>query len=282
MKKRNKIQKTGVPTPRAAGVHTQSRGVFGSTWWGAEWVGSLERFATPHKWQEGKHLACGRQVLDIGVEKGYVTASVGDFTGHTYAVKLSLSPFTNEQWDGLSRAAANDPAFGEALASGEMPLNAKQVFESAGLRLMPEKFKDLVMKCPCADWFKPCSHQLAVYLLLAEEFDRDPSLLFRLRGKTREEMRALFPQAPQGAAAAPAVVSEPASEALSDDPEKFWNGGALPELNLEWRVPVHSAAPVHRLGPFPFWRGSDAFVPQMERAYREISRFALMASGKKS
>ena len=161
-----------------------------------------------------------------------------------------------------------------------MPPNAERAFAEAGLRLMPEKFKDLDMKCPCADWFKPCSHQLAVYLLLAEEFDRDPMLLFRLRGKSREEMHSLFPvMAPVEIAETRPI--EPASVPITEDPEKFWNGGELPDLNLEWKTPVHSAAPLQRLGHFPFWRGSEDFVKHMERAYREVSRFALMSSGRK-
>lgn len=265
---------------KAAGIHPQSKQDFGQTWWGEQWVGSLERFALPYKWKEGKHLAWARQVLDIGIEKGLVTARVGDFAGNSYAVKLSLAQFSTEQWEALARAAGADPGFGEALLNGTMPPEAEKAFAKAGLRLMPEKFKDLDMKCPCTDWFKPCVHQLAVYLLLAEEFDRDPLLLFRLRGKTREEMHVLFPVAEQVERSAP-PMAEPAGEPITDDPIKFWNGGELPDLNLEWKTPAHSAAPLQRLGHFPFWRGTVQFLPYMERVYREISRFALLSSGKK-
>lgn len=274
MKKR---KKSGRPSKIAPPQRQQE---FGRTWWGAQWIGSLERFAPTHKWHEGKHLAWARLVTDIGVEKGRVAAQVSDFTGKSYAVKLSLAPFSAEQWDALAQAASHDESFGEALFNGAMPPNAERAFAEAGLRLMPEKFKDLDMKCPCADWFKPCSHQLAVYLLLAEEFDRDPMLLFRLRGKSREEMHSLFPvMAPVEIAETRPI--EPASVPITEDPEKFWNGGELPDLNLEWKTPVHSAAPLQRLGHFPFWRGSEDFVKHMERAYREVSRFALMSSGRK-
>jgi uncharacterized Zn finger protein len=266
---------------KATGTHSQSKEDFGRTWWGEQWVGSLERFAQPIKWQEGKHLAWARQVLDIGIEKGLVTARVGDFAGQSYPVKLRLAQFTPEQWAALSLAAADDPSFGEALFNGTMPPHAEKAFAKAGLRLMPEKFKDLDMKCPCTDWFKPCVHQLAVYLLLAEEFDRDPSLLFRLRGKTREEMQSLFPVAEQVETPESRHV-ESAGEPISNDPVRFWNGGELPDLNLEWKTPEQPAAPLRRLGHFPFWRGSTMFLPYMEIAYREISRFALMSSGKKN
>jgi uncharacterized Zn finger protein len=272
MKKRNK---SGRPIQATT---PQAQHEFGRTWWGEQWIGSLERFAPPYKWKEGKHLAWARLVTDIGIEKGRVAAQVGDFTGQSYAVKLSLAPFAAEQWEALSRAAVHDASFGEALFNGAMPPHAERIFAEAGLRLMPEKFKDLDMKCPCPDWFKPCTHQLAVYLLLAEEFDRDPMLLFRLRGKTREEMQALFPVATP-VETVETRSFEPAGEALSEDPELFWSGGKLPDLDLVWKTPVHSAAPLQRLGHFPFWRGSEDFLKPMEQTYREISRFALMASG---
>ena len=260
---------------------SEGKAEFGRTWWGAQWIGALERFAQPYKWNEGKHLALARQVLDIGVEKGLVTAKVSDFTKQTFPVKLSLATFTAEQWEALSRGAAEDSTFGTALLSGTMPPHAEKAFAAAGLRLMPEKFKDLDMKCPCTDWFKPCVHQLAVYLLLAEEFDRDPMLLFRLRGKTRDEMQTLFP-ASADVVKAEAPVVEPVYEPLSNDPEKFWNGSAAPDLKLEWKAPAHSAAALQRLGNFPFWRGSVPFMSHMATAYREISRFTLFASGKKN
>ncbi len=277
MKKKHKSGRPGKLAPPPPPPQQQG---FGRTWWGEQWILSLQRFAAEYKWKEGKHLALARLVTDIGIEKGRVAAQVSDFSGKSYAVRLSLAPFTAEQWDALSRVAALDSSFGEALFTGTMPPNAERTFALAGLRLMPEKFKDLDMKCPCPDWFKPCIHQLAVYLLLAEEFDRDPMLLFRLRGKTREEMQSLFPVTIP-VETAETRVFEPAGEPLSDDTEKFWNGGALPDFNLEWKTPVHSAAPLQRLGHFPFWRGSDEFSRHMEVAYREISRFALMSSGYK-
>ena len=92
MKKRNK---PGRPPTSLAPPPTQQD--FGRTWWGEQWIGSLERFAAPQKWKEGKHLAWARLVTDIGIEKGRVAAQVSDFSGKAYGVKLSLAPFTSEQ-----------------------------------------------------------------------------------------------------------------------------------------------------------------------------------------
>lgn len=73
-----------------------------------------------------------------------------------------------------------------------MPQDIEQAFQAAGLSLFPEKLKDLATDCSCPDWSNPCKHIAAVYYLLGEEFDRDPFLIFKLRGMTRDELVELL------------------------------------------------------------------------------------------
>ena len=60
----------------------------------------------------------------------------------------------------------------------------------------PERLKDLKTDCSCPDWSNPCKHIAAVYYLLGEEFDRDPFLIFKLRGMSREELLGGSERAP--------------------------------------------------------------------------------------
>lgn len=48
--------------------------------------------------------------------------------------------------------------------------------------------KDLDTDCSCPDWSSPCKHIAAVYYLIGEEFDRDPFLIFKMRGMDREQL----------------------------------------------------------------------------------------------
>src|SRR5206468_289734 len=81
--------------------------------------------------------------------------------------------------------------------------------------------------CSCPDWSNPCKHIAAVYYLLGEEFDRDPFLIFRLRGLDRDELVRRLDRA-----AATAPVPTPAAgaaeggppAALSPEPSEFWRG----------------------------------------------------------
>ena len=65
-----------------------------------------------------------------------------------------------------------------------MPREIEQAFRREGLSLFPTKLSDLKTSCTCPDWSNPCKHIAAVYYLLGEEFDRDPFLIFKMRGMT--------------------------------------------------------------------------------------------------
>jgi len=63
-----------------------------------------------------------------------------------------------------------------------MPESIEQVCKTAKVPLFPVKYHDLETTCTCPDYSNPCKHIAAVIYLMAEAFDRDPFLLFTLRG----------------------------------------------------------------------------------------------------
>jgi len=175
--------------------------------------------------------------------------------------------------------------FAAKLLAGEMPENIEDTFKEARLSLFPEKRGDLTTDCSCPDWSNPCKHIAAVYYLLGEEFDRDPFLIFKLRGMEREELIRLVSVKPaqtsnkarKKAKSANAIdrkeESPVSSESIPADPQIFW-GRIDAKDNLafdEVSVPTISAALPKRLGKFPFWRGEENFLTAMEEIYREAS-----------
>jgi uncharacterized Zn finger protein len=192
-------------------------------------------------------------------------------------------------WQKLTTALAGQALFAAKLLAGEMPQDIEQTFKGVGLSLFPEKLKDLTTECSCPDWSNPCKHIAAVYYLLGEEFDRDPFLLFKLRGMSREELVGQLGSADPGqqgkktgrkrgtkelAVAPPVAPPEP----LPADSASFWNGGNVPEdLFGEVQVPPVAAALPRRLGNFPFWRGTERFLDALEPVYAQASRRGLEA-----
>src|SRR5207244_1185349 len=97
---------------------------------------------------------------------------------------------SNRDWAKLTKTLIGQARFTAKLLAGEMPVDIEQVFRDARLSLFPQRRDDLKTSCSCPDWSNPCKHVAAVYYLIGEEFDRDPFLIFQLRGLTREELFA--------------------------------------------------------------------------------------------
>ncbi len=155
-----------------------------------------------------------------------------------------------------------------------MPQDIEEVFKQAGVSLFPQTSRDLETDCSCPDWSNPCKHIAAVYYLLGEEFDRDPFLIFKLRGRTREEIVGGL-KIPSSSLEAE-EVRPPQNETLPESPAAFWQGAAIPEdLCGEVRIPQIQAALAKRLGNFPFWRGNERLMDVLERIYTSASNTGL-------
>jgi uncharacterized Zn finger protein len=63
-----------------------------------------------------------------------------------------------------------------------MPREIDQAFAPASL--FPRRA--LETDCSCPDWANPCKHVAATHYVLGEAFDKDPFLLFELRGRSKE------------------------------------------------------------------------------------------------
>ena len=275
-------------TPKAAkgGIKAQSkRGGFGESWWAKRWIAVLESFNIGARLGRGRSYARSGQVLSIDIEKGLVTAKVQGSRAKPYGIALKVKPLSEADWKKLTKALSSQIIFAAKLLSGEMPQDIEQVFKEAGLSLFPDKLKDLDTTCSCPDWSNPCKHIAAVYYLLGEEFDRNPFLIFKLRGMEREELLAGLGEieVKRGKAklkeidnAAGREEVRPPAEPIDADVEAFWKGSELPDDLLgEVRIPPMKAALLKRLGTFPFWRGNRLIQEVLEPVYSTASQHGM-------
>jgi uncharacterized Zn finger protein len=78
-----------------------------------------------------------------------------------------------------------------------MPPDIDELFTTAKASLFPTSSKQLQLSCNCPDSATVCKHVAATCYLLEEQFDDDPFLPFRLRGRDRAALRRrLRPFAP--------------------------------------------------------------------------------------
>jgi uncharacterized Zn finger protein len=253
------------PREAKGGIKAQSqRGRFGETWWGRRWVEVLEGFYLDNRLARGRSYARQGQVLSIDVGPGRVDARVQGSRPQPYAVVLRLPELSAKDWKALAQELRRQAIFAAKLLAGEMPQEIEGVARAAGLSLFPRQLKDLQTSCSCPDFANPCKHVAAVYYLLAEEFDRDPFLLFKLRGRDRGELLAALGEAAPVAAAEQPAAAQP----LSADAQAFWGGADLPDDFFgDVEAPPVAAALPRRLGNFPFWRGGERFLDALAPIY---------------
>jgi uncharacterized Zn finger protein len=240
----------------------------------------LESFNIGARLGRGRSYARRGQVLSIEIDKGKVSAKVQGSRPKPYDVKLQVKTLSVSDWQKLAEVLSRQAIFSAKLLMGEMPLDIEKAFKEAGLSLFPEKLKDLKTGCSCPDWSNPCKHIAAVYYLLAEEFDRDPFLIFKLRGMNREDLIAMLKKPGKKTTLRKAKPKQGSSEVnektLTSDISKFWNGEAISDdIFGEVRIPSIAAALPKRLGSFLFWRGEERFLDTMESIYAKTSPVGL-------
>ena len=266
------------PKEVEGGIKAQSkRGAFADKWWGWRWIETLESFNIGTRLARGRSYARKGQVAGLDIGPGLVKAKVQGSRSSAYEVGIGFKVFTGRQWQKVTAELAEETIFAARLLGNEMPEDIEGVFEKAGLNLFPKRQGDLKTHCSCPDWSNPCKHIAAVYYLLAEAFDNDPFLLFKLRGMDRDAFLARL----RGAGAMKAEAESEAEPVLKPVPlpleaDAFWQGaGEYEEISLPSRpVKLHAALP-KRLGALSFWRSDRPFLEAMEALYRRTSESAI-------
>ncbi len=262
------------PREAKGGIKAQSKqGGFGQHWWAKRWMAVLEGFNLGARLTRGRTYARQGQVLSIEIAPGTVKARVQGSRPRPYDIRIQFRTLSPQEWERVVQVIASQALFAAKLFNGEMPPEIESAFTQARVSLFPQAYQDLETSCSCPDWSNPCKHIAAVYCLLGEEFDRDPFLLFKLRGLERDAFLAqLGTQHPREAVEDQLSAEEAgpgeSTESLASDPEVFWAGQPLSENLLgEVRLPPVAGALVRRLGPFPFWRGDTSVEESLSSLY---------------
>lgn len=162
----------------------------GTTWWGQRWIEALENVlrGDSARLARGRTYARAGRTHDLVVEDGRVTAKVTGSRPMPYSITIELTKLSGPVWkkaiDGMARKAQ----FSAELLAGQMPKDIDEVFADADSSLFPTQRAALKTKCSCPDWGDPCKHIAATHYVLGEALDRDPFLLFELRGRTKDQV----------------------------------------------------------------------------------------------
>jgi uncharacterized Zn finger protein len=275
-------------TPREAkgGIKAQSKqGGFGKSWWARRWISVLESFNLGTRLARGRSYARRGQVVSIDISIGVVRASVQGSRPAPYKVTIEVKTLSEEDGNRLGHALGSQALFAAKLLANQMPQDIETAFRAANLALFPQTADDLKTECSCPDWSNPCKHVAAVYYLLGEEFDRDPFLIFKLRGLDREKLIGVIGVEDRAANQEhqQSECPDSSAEGISTEAARFWQGADLStEMSLDVQTPPVTAPLLRRLGSFPFWRSERRFIEAFEPIYARASREALTVFEDKS
>jgi uncharacterized Zn finger protein len=259
---------------------------FGASWWAQRWLSMLESFGWADRLARGRSYAQYGAVRRLEIVPGEVRATVHGRLAHPLPVRIAVRPLSRAEWERVIAALGAQARYSAHLLAGELPPAIEEAFTAAGVALFPAA-DELAADCPCPDPANPCKHIAAAYYALGAEFDRDPFLIFRLRGRDRDQILAALREVRVAAAEAPAPPPpEPPPPTNPQPPTPnppldapgvdFWRLAApLDDFRVTLARPPLEAALLRRLGPPPFWKPPDAFLPLLTAVYAQVTEAAL-------
>jgi uncharacterized Zn finger protein len=134
----------------------------------------------------------------------------------------------------------------------------------------------LITECSCPDYANPCKHVAAVHYILGERFDQDPFMLFRLRGRTQEQVLEGLRARRAGAAGLDDEAEEEVEPVipLAETIGNFWDlGQPLSGIKTNVKPPVTELPVLKRLGQPAFL--SDDLLKTLGPAYEAITKAAV-------
>ncbi|MXY37560.1 MAG: hypothetical protein F4Y82_02145 [Cenarchaeum sp. SB0665_bin_23] len=264
-------------TPRKVkgGIRLQStRGESAQSWWGKSWNQTLYKYIEEGRLGRGRSYARRGMVRFIEIKQGVARGVVQGSMRSPYICTIKVRQLNREAWGRVADELVKKPGVIAKMMAGQMPKELEDIFGSVGLSLFPDHMES---DCDCYDWGNPCKHAAAVYLILAQELDRDPMLIMRLRGMDQKNLLGMMGVDPvwdtahnTGESVLAPSVSDP--EPIPLDAGTFWGragSSILPVTPAE--VPTVSAVLPRKLGVFPFWRGEETFIDALDAVYKDAS-----------
>jgi uncharacterized Zn finger protein len=270
---------------------------FSRTWWGQRFIEALEQFTDPARLGRGRSYASNGRILDYKLANGTVTARVrgsinpyfGVYKEPIYKTSITIKAISSTDWKKAIRHIASRADLVTKLLMNEMPDTIEDSFSGLDLHLLPHSERDFVTDCSCPDWANPCKHIAGVYYLLASALDRDPFLMFELRGLSRDDLHTELARSPLGQILSSALKSDdtpptvepvasyytrPAKQpdAVAASHKEFWTGTKrLPAPQTTTSQASVPALLIKKQGDYPpFWHKDVSFISVMEQLYERV------------
>src|SRR5262245_1598179 len=181
-KKLAKMRKKGA---KVSPVFIEGRTI-ASSFWGKAWCENLEHYSDfASRLPRGRTYLRNGSVLDLQITKGEITAKVSG--SELYTIKITITAVAVPRWKSICSDCAGSINSVVELLQGRLAKGVMDRVCRQGEGLFPEP-KEIRLSCSCPDWADMCKHVAATLYGVGARLDKQPALLFALRGVDAKDM----------------------------------------------------------------------------------------------
>ncbi|MBT4922212.1 MAG: hypothetical protein HON23_04280 [Rickettsiales bacterium] len=268
------------------------------TWWGSNFMNALNHFMEEGRLSRGSSYSGDNRILSCAIEGSKVYAAVrgnanpyyGIYEEPEYNISLRFAKISTDKWPRIIDAISSNFGLMSKLMLNEMPDNIEEIFFDFKENFLPLESGDISSDCSCPDWQSPCKHIAGVYFRVASMLDRDPFLMFQLRGISKEGLQAALEKTELGKALISSFTKNKTTikehNSFYTSPETrdfnqnidlnhFWNGPKIIEEDISEAEESDknrvSAILIKKQGEHPvFWHKDKSFIMMMEEVYAHL------------
>lgn len=156
------------------------------TFWGMAWCDHLEQFSDyANRLPRGRTYVRNGSVCHLAIKKGLIEAKVSG--SELYTVKIEIQTLPPARWANLKCSCARQVGSLLELLQGKLSDSVMAVVTDKDKGLFPSP-REIKLSCSCPDWAVMCKHVAAVLYGVGARLDKQPELLFVLRGVDHQEL----------------------------------------------------------------------------------------------
>jgi uncharacterized Zn finger protein len=151
-----------------------------TTFWGDAWCRNLESYSDyANRLPRGRTYVRNGSVFDLRIEAGSIRSLVSG--SEIYETRIAVAPLAKTRWKALQVRCAGQLDSVVELLQGSLSRAVMEIMTEKGKGLFPSP-SEISLTCSCPDWAVLCKHLAATLYGVGWRLDREPELLFTLRG----------------------------------------------------------------------------------------------------
>ena len=159
-----------------------------TTWWGKAWTNNLHSYADyDNRVGRGRSYVKNGFVFHLEIRAGKIKSMIMGGTSRPHDIEIHVSKISKVRWGKIVMLSKKHITSLSELFKGRFPEEMSEVFSDRESGIFPT-LKEIEMQCSCPDWAKMCKHVSATLFAVGVKLDKNPELMFKLRGVNGQEL----------------------------------------------------------------------------------------------